>query len=221
MTIVSDRPALCLLALTVLAGPATAAELAVLRTGYTLVAERHETIGDRVRLYSASGGVTELPARAILRFEKLATVAAEPAPAPEPPPAPERSIDEIVEALAAEIGLHPDLVHSVIQTESAYDPEAVSHKGAIGLMQLMPETARELAVDPWRPEENLAGGSRYLRELLERYEGRDDQVIRAIAAYNAGPAAVDRHDGVPPYAETQWFVRRVLDRFLARARAAD
>jgi soluble lytic murein transglycosylase-like protein len=105
-------------------------------------------------------------------------------------------------------GLDPRLVAAVVQVESAFDGNAVSRKGAIGLMQLMPETAAVLAVDdPYDPDQNLRGGTAYLRRLLDRYDGR---LELALAAYNAGPEAVDRYGGVPPYAETRDYVRRVL-----------
>ncbi len=113
--------------------------------------------------------------------------------------------------------IHPELLYSVIAAESNFDPEAVSSKGAIGLMQLMPQTAAELEVDPYEPSDNVRGGARYLRYLLDRYAGHKDQLVRAIAAYNAGPAAVDRYNGVPPYKETQAYVSRVLKRFLKLA----
>ncbi len=110
---------------------------------------------------------------------------------------------------AQEAGLDPALVRAVIRVESGENPRAVSPKGAQGLMQLMPATADELGViDPLRPRDNLRGGTRYLAQLLDRYDGRLEW---ALAAYNAGPAAVDRHGGVPPYPETRAFVRRVLD----------
>ena len=105
-------------------------------------------------------------------------------------------------------GLDPRLVAAVVQVESAFDGKAVSRKGAIGLMQLMPETAAVLAVDdPYDPDQNLRGGTAYLRRLLDRYDGR---LELALAAYNAGPEAVDRYGGIPPYAETRDYVRRVL-----------
>ena len=96
----------------------------------------------------------------------------------------------------------------LIQRESAWNPTARSHKGAIGLAQLMPETARLLAVDPMDPRQNLEGGARYLRQQYERF--RDWRL--ALAAYNAGPETVARHDGVPPYAETQAYVTAILGR---------
>ncbi|UCF41747.1 MAG: lytic transglycosylase domain-containing protein [Gemmatimonadota bacterium] len=103
--------------------------------------------------------------------------------------------------------LPPALVKAVIAAESRFDSEAVSRAGAQGLMQLMPETARELGVeDPFRPEENVRGGTRYLREMLDRY----GDMAHALAAYNAGPTAVDQYRGVPPYRETRDYVRRVL-----------
>lgn len=104
-------------------------------------------------------------------------------------------------------GLSPRLVQAVMQVESGYNPKAVSRKGAMGLMQLMPETARELRVgDPFDPEQNIRGGTSYLRQLM----GRFGSLELALAAYNAGPTAVTRHAGVPPYPETRNYVRKVL-----------
>ena len=105
-------------------------------------------------------------------------------------------------------GVDPTLVESVIRAESAFNPTAVSRTGARGLMQLMPKTALALGVrDSFNPRENIEGGVRHLRYLLDRYPGN---VALAVAAYNAGEAAVDAHRGIPPYAETQQYVRRVL-----------
>lgn len=116
-------------------------------------------------------------------------------------------LDELVAAHAAANSLDPDLVDAVVRVESGYDPRAVSHKGAIGLMQLMPGTAAVLQVDPWDPEENVAGGTRYLRRLLDRFDG---DLELALAGYNAGPEAVEQYQGVPPFDETRAYVQRVL-----------
>jgi len=113
----------------------------------------------------------------------------------------------VIERTARMHGLPPALVKAVIRAESNFDPEARSNKGAMGLMQLMPQTARAMGVDdPWHAEENVRGGTRYLRSMVNRY----GDVRLALAAYNAGPQAVDRYGDVPPFHETQEYVRRVL-----------
>ena len=116
--------------------------------------------------------------------------------------------DSIVQEHATRQALRPELVRAVIQVESGYNPRATSPKGAMGLMQLMPGTARDLGVrDPYDPEENIRGGTKYLRQLLDKYRGNEDL---ALAAYNAGPGAVDKHgEKVPPYRETRDYVRKV------------
>jgi soluble lytic murein transglycosylase-like protein len=199
--------------------PAAAAEYAVLDTGFRIRAARHEQTGDRVRLFLDNGGVIEFPAAQITAFEPEDYVPPASPAAAAPSEFNEKPFDlnEAVRAIAKEHRLPAELVHSVIATESAYDPAAVSVKGAIGLMQLMPETARELAVNPRDPGENVQGGVSYLKQMLERYAGSQDQLLLALAAYNAGPGAVDRHRGLPPYAETHAFVRRVIERFLLLA----
>lgn len=119
-----------------------------------------------------------------------------------------RELDELIETNARRRQLDPDLVRAVIQVESANRPWAHSHKGAMGLMQLMPETARRLAVgDPWDPSENVRGGTDYLRQMLDRFGG---ELELALAGYNAGPDSVLRFGGVPPYEETRAYVERVL-----------
>jgi soluble lytic murein transglycosylase-like protein len=120
--------------------------------------------------------------------------------------------DGLIGLSARQHRVPPALVKAVIAAESCFDPSAVSRKGAQGLMQLMPETARSLGVsDPLRPEQNVDGGVRYLRDMMDRY----GTLSLALAAYNAGPEAVDRHGGVPPYPETRDYVKRVLTYYRA------
>lgn len=101
-------------------------------------------------------------------------------------------------------------VKSIVAAESNFDPTAVSSKGAIGLMQLMPDLAQEYGVDPRIPEQNIDGGTRYLKVLIQRYQKSRDWLRRTIAAYNAGPGMVDKYRGVPPFKETRTYVARVL-----------
>ena len=120
-------------------------------------------------------------------------------------------IDGLIARAAGEYRLDPKLIHAVITCESSFDPNTVSNKGAKGLMQLMDETAGELGVDdPFDPEQNIFGGAAYLRQMLDRYNG-DAEL--ALAAYNAGPSAVDKHNGIPPYKETENYVQRVLTNY--------
>ena len=115
--------------------------------------------------------------------------------------------DPLIGEAAARHRVPPALVKAVIAAESAFDSRAVSHKGAQGLMQLMPATAASLGVDnPFAPDQNVAGGTVYLRAMIDRY----GDLSRALAAYNAGPTAVDRYGGIPPYRETRAYVERVL-----------
>jgi soluble lytic murein transglycosylase len=115
--------------------------------------------------------------------------------------------DGLILLTALEHGVSPALVKAVIAAESLFDSDAVSHKGAQGLMQLMPTTASKLGVaDPFSADQNVRGGVRYLREMLDRY----GDMGRALAAYNAGPSAVDRYRGIPPYPETRAYVQRVM-----------
>jgi Transglycosylase SLT domain len=121
---------------------------------------------------------------------------------------PEPELEPLILQHSGDQNLDPQLVRAVIQTESGYNHRAVSNKGAIGLMQLMPGTASLLKIgDPYDPAENIRGGTLYLRQMLDRFAGK---VELALAAYNAGPGAVERHRGIPPYAETRAYVQRVL-----------
>lgn len=118
------------------------------------------------------------------------------------------SLAALIEDHADRNGLDPRLVRAVIQVESGYNPQALSNKGAMGLMQLTSETAHDYAVDdPYDPEQNLRGGTAYLKALLDRFRG---SVGLALAGYNAGPGAVDKYAGIPPYAETADYVEHVL-----------
>ena len=198
---------MCLLA----ALPCLAGEYAVLANGFRVHVDRHDVDGGVVRLYSGDS-TSELPCSAILAFEKDDSVPPPPPPAPAPTPQRASRLEpkELVTQAALRNGLPPDLLHSIAAVESGYRQDAVSPKGAVGIMQLMPRTAKELQADPTDPEQNVDAGARYLRELLIKYIDDPWQLRKALAAYNAGPAAVDRYGGIPPYLETQLYVQRVL-----------
>ena len=123
--------------------------------------------------------------------------------------APDTDLGTTIDRVAEQEGVDSDLVRAVIQTESDFNHSARSKKGAVGLMQLMPETAQDLGVDPENPQENIEGGVRYLGKMMDKYGNLEE----ALAAYNAGPAAVDEHGGVPPFDETQDYVKKVLSSF--------
>jgi soluble lytic murein transglycosylase-like protein len=128
-----------------------------------------------------------------------------------PKPLTRTEVGALIRSAAAKHNLPPALVKSVVAAESAFQVDAVSPKGAIGLMQVMPATALEMGLDPTIPEENIEAGTRYLAQLIGHYrENCRDWLRRAIAAYNAGPANVDKYKGVPPFQETRAYVARVL-----------
>jgi soluble lytic murein transglycosylase-like protein len=132
-------------------------------------------------------------------------------PSLRPAPVPPAQLDALIDRHATTWQVDPALVKAVIANESGFDANATSRVGAQGLMQLMPETAASLGVrDPYDPAQNVAGGVRYLRGLLDRFGG---DVPLAVAAYNAGPGAVEKYGSVPPYTETQSYVRNVLKDF--------
>ncbi len=190
------------------AGAAFGGESAVLATGWRLHIDRHEIDGNRVRLYN-NGGFIEMDAALVRGFE-----ADDPLPAPPPIPAatasqpfPTLTPRQLADAAADKYNLPRVLIHSVMAAESGFQTQAVSPKGAIGLMQLMPATAQWLGVDPKDPAQNVEGGTRYLRDLLLEYNG---QLWHALAAYNAGPGAVAKSkDGIPPYPETIRYINRI------------
>lgn len=205
---------------------AAAAEHAILKSGFRITAEKVELRDGVYVLRMAAGGETQLAESQVERIERDDFVAPPPQPQPlatatQPQPAdpnkPKLTIQELVTRAAVNNGLPPEFVHSVARAESAYQPNAISNKGAIGVMQLMPGTAAALEADPHDPEQNIEAGARYLRELLLRYDGDS---VKALAAYNAGPGAVDRYNGPPPYRETITYVDRVLRNYSKQLKAA-
>ncbi len=197
------------------------AEYAVLSSGAQLRIERHEVVGATVRLYTSPEGFIELPANAVTAYEPIEAIAAPPVgqastPAsdlPVAPPVKRATPQELVDRVAEQHGIPAALVHAVVKAESAYRQDAISPKGAIGMMQLMPATAASLNANPYDAEQNVEAGTRYLRQLLIQYQDYPDQVKRALAAYNAGPGAVQKYNGVPPYRETQLYVHKVVETY--------
>ena len=191
------------------AAPARA-ELAFFAGGQPLSIKGHRVEGDSIVLSLRSGGEVVCESSVIVRF------APDEVPYPEPEPAPVATVvpaaepvpyGEIIDSVSAAHDVSPQLVRAVIRVESNYQVRARSQKGAMGLMQLMPDTARRFAVvDPYNPRQNIEGGIKYLKTLLDRFP----TVGLALAAYNSGEAAVDRFRGIPPYAETQNYVSQIL-----------
>jgi len=204
---------LCLLSVTL---AASAGEYVLLSNGFRIHADSHIAEGALVRLQT-SQGVIEIQASTVAAFEKEDYTPPPPAPPKPPDPIPDvqsrLTPQEMITRAAIQAGLPPAIVHSVAKAESGYQTDALSPKGAIGLMQLMPATAAELNVDPHDPAQNAEAGARYLRDLLLKYENDPHQVSKAVAAYNAGPGAVDKYNGIPPYRETVDYVNRVLKEY--------
>jgi hypothetical protein len=219
----------------IVALPCLASEVAVLKNGFTITHERREIVGEVTRLYvkTDSESFVDVPTAEIDHFE-----AAPDPPKPAMPPfaknakdgasgtqvrttraslasgfatRPQADLNQVVNEASDRYRLDPDLVNSVIKAESGFNVRAVSPKGAQGLMQLMPGTAAELGVpNTFDAEQNVEGGTRYLRELLERY---NFDLVKALAAYNAGPQRVEQFGGVPPYYETRAYVARIVRDF--------
>jgi soluble lytic murein transglycosylase-like protein len=188
--------------------PAFAGEYAVLSSGFRIHAERHELDGSSLKLFTKDGMI-ELPAASVASFEAEEYVAPEPPPvAAAVAPIPKSTDPKtLIHDAAVRNSLPPAFVASVAKAESAMKQSAVSPKGAIGVMQLMPGTAKALDADPRDTEQNIDAGTRLLHDLLLKYDG---DVVKALAAYNAGPGAVDRYNGLPPYRETQQYVNKVI-----------
>lgn len=193
-----------------------AAEEVTLTNGYNLLCDHREQAGDRVRLFTSQGGGNFVEVDAA----EIASVAVVPDTPPAAPvtTAEPKLTNADVHQLIAQAGsahnLDVDLLASVVRAESGGNTLAVSRTGAQGLMQLMPGTAAQLGVtDSFRADQNINGGTAYLDALLLRYH---DNLALALAAYNAGPAAVDKYHGVPPYRETRVYVARVIREFNRR-----
>jgi soluble lytic murein transglycosylase-like protein len=182
--------------------PSARADYALLRSGARLHVTGYELDGDRVRL-SVAGGHVEIAASELIDVEREDQF-------PAPPPA---DVDfgvryaKLIHAAAQRHGVDEKLVAQVIAAESNFNARAVSKKRALGLMQLIPETAARYAVrNVFDPAQNIDAGTHYLKDLLDRYRGN---VKFALAAYNAGPEMVDRYRGVPPFPETQNYVKQI------------
>jgi hypothetical protein len=209
-----------------LALPARAAEQAKLANGFTQPCNHHALVAGKIRLYLNTGedSYIEYSPDEIAGFEVVPDPPATAALVPTlPPNVPSKlttvDLHEMLIQAGAEHNIDVDLLASVVKAESDGNTRAVSRAGAQGLMQLMPGTAANLGVkDSFQPEQNVRGGSNYLDSLLSRYR---DNLALALAAYNAGPAAVDKYHGIPPYSETRAYVARVIHEFNRRVLARE
>ncbi len=200
-------------ALFLLVGPCLGKEVVYLKTGFSLEVDSHSQ-EDQTLVVRTGGGILQFPTDQVLRIETLPDDAS---PSPkEKLASSDATFPELVGEAALLQGLEPELLLSVAKVESGLRQDAVSRKGALGLMQLMPATAAYLGIDPNHASSNAQGGAKYLRDLLIRYGGNS---ALALAAYNAGPAAVDRFGGVPPYAETRQYVLSVIREYERQKKA--
>lgn len=189
-----------------LTAPTARADYAVLQNGQRLHIAGYEKLGDMVRL-DLSGGSVTIPAAELLSIEPEEVFPPNPAPKPQVPFA------EQIRTAASTYGLDPKLIASVISVESNFNPRAVSPKSSFGLMQLQSKTAAGLSVrDLFDAQQNIDGGTRYLKQLLDHYS---QNLILALAAYNAGPSRVEQYRGVPPFRETYNYIRRVTEKLRA------
>ncbi len=211
--------------------PVKAAERITLQTGFVVNCDHHVQIDGRIRLYLSAGedNFIQFAPGEIANIENVPDppAKADIAGATSPGPASAISDKKLTQADLAEMlaragrehNLDVDLLASVVKAESGGNPRALSHAGAEGLMQLMPQTAGDLGVsDSYKPDQNVRGGSTYLDALLVRYH---DNLALALAAYNAGPATVDKCHGIPPYHETKVYVARVIHEFNRRVKARE
>ena len=195
-----------------------AAEEVTLTNGFNLLCDHREQTGEKVRLFTNkdSSNFVEVDAAEIASVDTVPDPPAVAAPsgAIAEPKLTDADVHQLISKAGANHNLDVDLLASVVRAESGGNIHAVSRTGAQGLMQLMPGTAAELGVaDSFRADQNINGGTAYLDELLVRYH---DNLALALAAYNAGPAAVDKYHGVPPYRETRIYVARVIREFNRR-----
>lgn len=177
-----------------------------LRNGFTIHHIRYEVTGSSTRLYTDDQNFVEVPTAEIeqtIASEEIINIASELVPAPD--------LNEVVKAASDKHLIDADLIHAVIRAESGFNPNARSPKGAQGLMQLMPGTASQLGVtNAYEPSANVDAGTQYLRQLLLQYNG---DLIKALAAYNAGTGRVQQYHGVPPFRETRNYVARIVKEF--------
>ena len=205
------------LLLALLTVPSARAEYIVLRTGERLHVAGYQVLGDKYRL-QLQGGWVDVQTADVLKIEPEEVFTPV---VPDPPVAPRAAgppFREFVDAAASRYGVDAELISSVMEVESHFDPKAVSPKNARGLMQLLPETAARLGVkDIFDPQENIDAGTHYLKELLQLY---NNNLTLALAAYNAGPEKVQKYGDVPPYRETVSYVNQVKRKYQKSKSAA-